>query len=110
MSFTWEWIDPDGATTALWVEYDVKSIFAPPAVLTSEVVPGQPGQRLREVRHDAREFTLPLYLFNDDEDPSPLHQQIRDLVYAMDPVRGEGRLRVTTPLGDTREMGCRVVA
>lgn len=110
MPYTWTWTDPDGVTTPLWVEYDVEGVFGPPVAVEEEPVPGQPGTRFRDIRHEPREFVLPLYLYNDAPDPSPLHSQIRALVVAMDSTRGEGQLRVVTPLGDQREIRCRAVA
>jgi phage-related protein len=110
VTYSWEWIDPDGTSTALWVEYSVKGAFGPPATIYEEAVPGQPGARFREARHEVRELTLPLYLYNDDPDPSPLHTQLGNLVRALDPTRGEGVLRVTTPVGDVRDLGCRAAS
>lgn len=108
MPYAWEWIDADGATRPVHVEYEVKGIFGPPVVLTEDEVPGESGTRVNEVRHGPREFALPLYERNDD--PAALHQQLRDLVWAMEPTRGAGVLRATTPAGDQRELRCLVIA
>ena len=107
-AYAWEWIDPAGAVTPLQVEYDVRDVFAPPAEIQADVVPEQPGARFRSARHGPREFPLPLYVRHDD--PAVLHTTLRALVVAMDPTRGEGLLRVTTPVSDQRELNCRAVA
>lgn len=102
------WLDPDGGTTTLRVLYRVKGRFAPSTRRQEEAVPGQPGLRLREVVHDAREFVLPIHVHGATDDA--LRTSLRDLVVAMDPVRGDGKIRVTSPVGDQREITCRAVA
>src|SRR5256714_12853264 len=67
-------------------------------------IPGQPGARHRASRHKAHEFTIKLWLSTVDE--ASLRTSIRQLVYAMDPTRGEGIVRVTSPIGDVREIAC----
>lgn len=108
VTYTWEWLDPNGTATTLWVEYDVKGAFAPPVAVLDEDVPGQPGARFREARHLVREFPLPLYWYANTA--SELHATLRAAAYAMDPTRGEGTLRATSPVGDQRQIGCRVTA
>lgn len=100
------WIDPDGVTLPLAVEWRVAGRFAPPVEREEETVPGQPGSRLRTVRHDARDFSLALWIEGASE--NDLRTQMRDITYLMDGVRGDGRIRVTSPLGDQREIVCRV--
>lgn len=101
------WIDPDGSSTTLDVDWNATGRFMPAISIASTGIPAMPGERLREVRHGVREFTLRLTLATADE--GSLRQAQRALVYAMDPARGEGILRVTSPLGDTREISCVVV-
>ena len=103
-----EWIDPDGGTTVLEVEWATRGRGLPPVVLRDEEVPGHPGTVLREVEHGPRELVLPVWLSATGE--AELRERIRDLARAMDPRRGEGRLRVTGPAGDQRELRCRVTA
>jgi hypothetical protein len=103
-----EWVAPDGVTTPLRVLYDVSGRFSPPAALEEETVPGQPGGRLRAVRHDVREFVLPIHATSDTA--AGLRAQLRELARAMDPGRGEGKVRITAPGGDQREIRCRAVA
>lgn len=101
-----EWIDPQGVSTPLAVDWSVTGRFAPPVRFEEESTPGRAGVRLRATRHGAREFILPLWL--TAADPAALRTRMRDLVASMDPVRGDGRIRVTAPGGDQREITCRV--
>lgn len=99
-----EWIDPDGTITTLDVDWSATGRFMPEVNHEEDEVPGQPGARHRASRHKAHEFTLKLTVATPDE-PS-LRTALRQLVYAMDPTRGEGIIRVTSPIGDVREVGC----
>lgn len=105
---TLEWIDADGGTTVLAVEWAVTGRFAPPPEYEEEGVPDQPGVRLRSVRHGPREFAIPVWIEGTSE--TDLRTKMRNLVAAMDPIRGDGRLRVTGPSGDQREVTCRYQA
>lgn len=106
---TAEWVAADGVVLPLHIEYAVQGLFAPPVALQEDTVPGQPGGRLREMRHETREFVLPLY-FYDDDSLTGLWGQLRAAAKTMDPGRGEGRIRVTSPGGDQREIRCVVTA
>lgn len=99
-----QWIDPDGNSTTLDVDWNASGRFMPAIEFASTGVPGQPGERIREVRHGVKEFTIRLTLATADE-PS-LRQAQRALVTAMNPVRGPGILRVTSTIGDVREIAC----
>lgn len=102
------WIDPAGSMTPLAVEWRATGRFAPPVELEEDSVPGQPGARTRAVRHGVREFSLALWIEGADE--GDLRTQMRELVYSMDAVRGDGRIRVASPLNDQREITCRLIA
>lgn len=108
MAETITWIDADGVSTALSVILPYSGRFMPPVAFEEEGIPEQPGERLRAVRHRSREFTLPI-LFRDTTDAG-LRTAIRDLVAKLDPTRGDGRIRVTAPGGDQREITCRYMA
>jgi hypothetical protein len=99
-----QWIDPAGVPTLLDVDWDASGRFMPDVAHEEDGVPGQPGARHRASRYKPREFTLKLTLSAADE-PS-LRTAQRQLVYAMDPTRGEGIIRVQSPIGDVREIGC----
>lgn len=102
------WIDPDGVQTTLEVDWEVSGRGMPPVQFDEEGVPGQPGLRLREVRHAAREFVLPVWIEGVSESAQWTTQ--RALIASMDPTRGDGIIRVTTVAGDQREIACRYAA
>lgn len=106
MSETVVWLDADGGSTTLDVNWNVTGRFMPPVVFQEDEVPGQPGMRLRSARHGVREFVLPLWITAASE--TALRTAIRSLVAKMDPSRGAGRIRVTAPGGDQREITCSV--
>lgn len=102
------WVDPDGVVTPLRVKFAVKGRFAPPPRFEEEGAPEQAGMRLRAARHGVREFVLPIHVTAATE--AGLRSTLRTLTWAMDPTRGNGRIRVTSPLNDQREITCRVAA
>lgn len=104
MTETVTWIDADGVSTDLEVEWNTSGRFAPPTLFDEEGVPEQDGARLRNVRHGVREFVLPLWITGATE--SALRTAMRDLVKAMNPKRGAGKIRVMSPVGDEREIIC----
>ncbi len=104
MTETVTWIDAAGASTVLEVEWNTSGRFAPPTMFEEEGVPEQDGARLRAVRHGVREFVLPLWIEAASE--SALRTAMRDLVKAMNPKRGAGKIRVASPVGDEREIVC----
>jgi hypothetical protein len=101
------WIDPDGTATVLDPDWDVSGRGLPPAVLDEFTVPLQPGSVLRRVTDGPRDHPWVLWLTAGTQ--ADLWTQRRNLLYAMDPGRGQGTLRVRTVAGDTREIGCIVV-
>lgn len=102
-----EWIDTDGVATELPVEWNVSGRFGPRVVVEEAEVPGVAGARVRDVRHLPRDFVLPLWV--ESTDAVQLRTDMRNLVERMDPVRGPGRIRVTAPGGDQREITCMVL-
>lgn len=99
------WIDPEGAiTTFSRVEFDLSGRWFPSLVLDEDPLPGQPGSRLNEVRHGPLEFTMPVWVRTASE--TALRTALRAVVYALDPSRGVGTVRVTAPGGDLRELPC----
>lgn len=103
-----EWIDPDGVTYELDVDWSVAGRFMPKIEFQSEASPGQSGEFFRDVKHGAREFLLPFDVVGTSE--SDLRVQMRNMVASMDPKRGSGRVRITSPVGDQREITCRVAS
>lgn len=105
MTETVVWIDPDGVSTTLQAKWETTGRYMPPVEFEEDGVPGQPGMRFRDVRHGVREFTQTIWITGTTE--SDLRTQLRSIVDKMDPVRGQGTLRVTTPVGDQRQILCR---
>jgi hypothetical protein len=103
-------IDPDGDSISLSDDPYIKIArgasgrFMPPIQLTSDVVPFQDGQRLRNVRRDLRNIFYPLLITGASE--SDLRTRLRSLLRRFDPVRGDGTLQVSSN-GETREITCR---
>lgn len=106
MSETVEWIDPDGNSTTLDTDGDVTDRFMPKIEFEEDGVPGQPGLRLRDTRHGVHEFGIPFWVGAASQ--IALRTALRAIVKAMDPTRGAGRIRVTAPGGDQREIWCRI--
>ncbi|MFI9817570.1 phage distal tail protein [Saccharothrix variisporea] len=103
-----EWIDADGTATTLEVEWDATGRGMPPIRFEEDRVPERAGSRLRAVRHDTREMTLPLWITGSSQ--SDLWTNLRALALKMDPTRGNGKIRVTSIAGDQREVTCRYAA
>ena len=99
-----QWIDPSGATTLLDVDWQASGRYMPVVKHEEFGVPGQPGARRQRSRHDVHEFTIRVVLSANSE--PTLRQEIRDLVSVFNPLEGEGVLRVTSPIGDVREIQC----
>lgn len=108
MTETVKWIAPDGLVYTLNVPWDVQDRYMPPIQFQSDPVPGQPGEYFREVEFGVHEFVLPFDVIGTSE--ADLRSQIRVAMSALNPKRGVGKLRVTSPIGDEREINCRVSA
>ena len=100
-----QWIGPDGTATALDVDWSATGRFMPPVAHQEQAAPGQPGSYVYQSLHGARDFTLPIWVYGNTD--TELRTQLRSLAYQMSPDRGTGRIRVTSPLGDQREVWCR---
>lgn len=98
------WIDADGVQTVLGIEWDTADRFMPPIVFEEDGIPQQPGMRRRDVRFDARNFSLPVWITAADD--VGLRTAMRNLVVSMNPKRGPGTIRFTAPGGDVREIAC----
>lgn len=104
MSEVLQWIDPDGVSTTLEVEWELRGRFMPPIDTTVDEVPGQSGGILRDTRHGVREFLVVVWQQAGGE--AALRTALRSFVKSMNPKRGLGRIRVTSPIGDQREITC----
>jgi hypothetical protein len=103
------WVDPNG------LEYDMSDQhmqidgmsgrYMPPIKFVEEEVPFQHGKRLREVKVDARDVDLPLYIEGENE--MELKNKLRFLMKIMNPLKGDGRFKSISPDGSQRELTCR---
>lgn len=107
-----QWVSADGATHRLdsgvdgvYVVETVSGRFMPVMRRTDEVVPLQPGQRLRAVLHDQREVTIGLLFVAADA--AVARTLLRTWLGRFDPTRGDGKLIVTDPAGTQRQLTCR---
>lgn len=104
MTETGQWIDADGVAMDLEISWDVAERFMPPSQLEEDEVPGEDGTRLRGITFDARDFPLTIWLHEQTE--QELRTAMRNIALAMNPKRGPGKIRFTTPFGDQREISC----
>jgi phage-related protein len=102
-----QWIDPDGVTTTL-EHMSFSNRFMPKVVFDADGVPGQPGEVFREVEHGPREFGVVFDVVASGE--SATRTAVREMVKKLNPKRGPGTLRVTSPVGDQRQIVCRYSA
>lgn len=82
--------------------------FMPPVALEMDEPPGEPGGRIRSIRHRARELVIPITL--DADDPATARAALRTMLRFLDPTRGDSAVRIRSPLGDERELLCRYVS
>lgn len=108
-----EWVDARGIAWSLTevgaaVHLDGKrGRFMPPIEYREDAMPDAPGSVLRNIRHAAREVVIPVGFQAGDR--GLLRKQVRTWMRRLDPVRGDGKLRITAPNGDRRELICRCV-
>jgi tail protein len=72
------------------------------------VIPEQPGAVVQSIRHDVREFDLPLYAATTSYDA--LQVLLTEMAYDMDPVAGEGILRRISKSNALSDLFCRCVS
>lgn len=105
------WIDAGGASNALRKGTDTATQpgasgrFSPPPLFIAERVPLQSGQRFRGILHGPLTVQVPIALYGPSA--TAFRASLRTWAHRLDPVRGDGRLRVTGPAGDQRELVCR---
>lgn len=108
MTETIVWVDVDGGQTTLDVEWATSGRFMPKIEMNEDIVAGQPGARLRAVRHGVHEFVIPFWF--DAATEAAQRTMMRSYCDLMDPTRGPGKIRVTSPVGDQREITCSYAA
>src|ERR1044072_842155 len=107
MAETLSWVDADGTehpftSSAARVLKGMEGRFMPPVELVEEEVPFQPGAHLRLVKTKVREVSIPVAFMAADA--SALRTSLRGWLSDLNVDRGAGRLRVTSPAGDTRDL------
>lgn len=111
---TFTWIDPAGGSTDLVVSWDMNGRYMPPVTFMADKLPGRNGEVLRHVRHEARTVTIPINLLatcvTGTSSLAAVQTALSDLVYAMDPTRGDGILRIMKADGQMRDLRCRYAA
>lgn len=78
--------------------------FMPKIDRHADTVAFQPGERLRSVRHTAREVAIPIRASSTE---LGLRTTLRDLARRLDPTRGDVTLRNTAIDGAVRQLTCR---
>lgn len=107
------WVDPDGALLSFGggsvLAGESVQFAGMPQIRASELaVPLQPGARWRQVDHGPREVAVPVVI--TAATLAGNESAVDDLVWALDPSRGDGRLRATRHDGTERELTCRYVS
>jgi Phage tail protein len=106
-----QWVDVGGVATEILDGTDVYVLpglagrMSPSMSFILQRVPLQPGQRFRDVRHGVAEVKVPVELYGATD--TALRSSVRTWVHRLDPFRGDGKLRITAPAGDQRELICR---
>lgn len=77
----------------------------PPMSMVEDVIPGQAGSQLREVRVATRDAVLPFFMEQSTE--TALRDLLRSLAKRLNPQLGNGRLRHIAVDGTTRDLTCR---
>lgn len=93
----------DQQTTAVLV--GSRGGLMPPFEFSEETVPLQPGARLRDVRRRPRDYTLAIHMA--DSTTTALAARVAALARALNPERGDVRLRKTNAGGEVRDLVCR---
>ncbi len=105
------WIDTNGNEFNLTnsesyeILNGVKGFHMPPIEITEEEVPFQPGSRPRNTKVKARTVDIPLKISGTNE--IEFLQAMRNLLRIFNPLKGDGKFRVTSIDDSVRELKCR---
>lgn len=108
------WIDANGMETSLSKEINYKVLngmqgrFMPTLSFSEDEVPFHAGSRLRDIKVKSRDIDIPLLIKADSE--IDLRNKIRACLRIFNPLKGDGKIRVTAPDGSQRELFCRYAA
>jgi hypothetical protein len=109
------WFDPASTQTLLDGSGNYTGIvgrqglIAAPQQFIEQDIPLSPGSRLRQVKTNPGNVLVPV-LVKGSGSESALIVNIRTLRTAMNPNRGDGRLRYQAQDGTTRELNCRLLS
>ena len=104
------WIDADGGCICLSddepyrVRMGIDGRFMPPFGYTSETIYGVQGTVRRGTQLKERSTSYPLLVYG--EDPDEVRKNLRNLLYATNPLRGKGNLKVATNDDRTFFLNC----
>lgn len=107
------WIDSNGTEFEIDDEVNytlllgAKGFHMPPINTIEEEVPFQAGSMLRLAKVGAREIDVPIVVRGQDE--IEVRNNIRQLLRMFNPLKGDGRLQVTSYDGVQRELKCRYI-
>lgn len=108
---TWTWFEPNGTPHSLDNPGLVRATLGrqgegmPPMELLEDIVPLQPGARIRHVSVKPRDLQFPLLI--EGSSFADLEANWRQVMRWFDPRWGDGRLRRTGDDGNDRELVCR---
>lgn len=99
-------ISPDGTTVTLPYSRSATGLWGPPIEIQEYPIAQQAGSFLRSPRHGKRTIAIPVFFqkIMIDEQLSNL----RSLMYALDPTRGVGYLRIDNPDSTSYEIPVRL--
>lgn len=103
------WVSPDGIEYQIseshWKIDGMSGHFMPPISFVEDESPFQAGTILRNVKVNAREFDLPIYVEGQNE--IDLRKKIRYLMRIMNPLKGDGKFKLILSDNSQREITCR---
>lgn len=106
------WISAGGIEVPLYTDGirtrpGLKGRMMPSIRKSSFVVPGYPGQITTDVQHGTRDVVVPIYV--EGGTMSEYRAVLRAIADSLDPVPGDGVLRISDPDGAERDLVCSYV-
>ncbi len=101
------WISPDGTELELPTHDPKEGTGMVPVALSDRETIGGAGSVLENVRHGPRTVDLAVTFRDRTGGPDAVRDDLRIAARALDPLRGDGRLRRIRPSGSARELVCR---
>lgn len=107
------WIDANGTHHDIddRVNYAIllgtKGFYMPPISIIDEEVSEQAGSRPRMVKVNSRELDIPIVIRG--KNGIDLRKNMRNLLRIFNPLKGDGKIQVTSHDGSQRELSCRYI-